>query len=201
MSYVTEQMRKELAGHTLKPADRGGFHMGRPDDCAYAVDIGEFARRLVITGDIRLGANDYGLVSAHGYGTHWFAGQQSEAYLCEKFLQQEWQWDAAVEGIRWAIEFDAEEDDEGWWRPHAPELEAYMADPGWRHDEPDYMDYYDHMTGLGADGCDLPGMDYPRVQAGWLCAIQQRFRELWVPECETRSGGTRTCGNHCASSI
>jgi len=178
VSYVTEQMKRELAGHVLSPEGREAYRMGLPDgDCLFAMHIGEFAGRLVVTGDVRLGGNGYGLVSAHGYGIPWFAGRQSEGYLCEKFLDREWQWDAAVEGIRWAIERDAE-DGEGWWRDHAAELEAYIADPCWRHDEPDYMDFYDHMTGLGADGCDLPGMDYPRVQAGWLCAIQQRFREL-----------------------
>lgn len=34
------------------------------------------------------------------------------------------------------------------------------------------------MTSLGDDGCGLPGYDYPRIQAGWLCAIQQCYAEL-----------------------
>lgn len=180
MSYVTEQMRRELAGHALWPMGDGAYRMASaPGVGAYHMCVGEFAGRLVVTGDVRLGGNGYGLVSANGYGIGWFANRQSEGYLCEKFLDKEWQWDAAVESIRWLIGQDSE-DGEGWWVEHAAELEAYMADPGWGHnDEPNYWEYDDFLTSLGADGSEgLPGMDYPRVQAGWLCAIQQRFREL-----------------------
>jgi hypothetical protein len=178
--YVTDYMRQELSEHALELVSDGDmklYRMGRSDTGVYAIHVAEFAGRLCVAGDICLGANGHGLVSAAGYGIRWFAGQLSEAYLCEKFLRREWQWDAAVESIRSLLGDDAAQG-EGWWLERAVAIEAFLADPGWRHDEPSWAEFCERMAELGHDGCELPGHDYPRVQAGWLCAIQQRFRAL-----------------------
>ena len=189
MSYVTDYMRQELSGHVLDEMAGGGeaklYRMGRPGTGVYAVYVAEFAGdvlpgrhcRLCVTGDICLGGNGYGLVSAAGYGIRWFSGQLSETYLCEKFLRKEWQWDAAVEHIR-SLLADGATQGEGWWLERAAAFEAFLADPGWRDDEPSWAEYCDRMAELGHDGFELPGHDYPRIQAGWLCAVQQRFRAL-----------------------
>lgn len=186
MGYVTDSMRREMAGHVLKPLGSGGtelYSLNRPGTIVYSVYIAELAGRLCITGDVCLGANDRGVVSAPGYGIGWFSGELSESYLCEKFLRREWQWDAAVESIRQSIEQDAR-DGEGWWLSRAAELEAFIAHPSWMHDEPNLSEYYGRMADLGCEDDEMPGFDYPRGQAGWLCAIQQRFRELKSDSCQ-----------------
>ena len=120
-------------------------------------------------------------MSPPGYGVPWFASHKSEEYLCEKFLPKEWQWDAVVESTQWLIESDIK-DGEGWWADHADALRKFIAEPGWMHDGPCEMEYYDSMREIGHDMDDLPGYDYPRQQAGWLCAIQQKFQELYAAE-------------------
>ena len=180
MSYVTDYMRTELKTHRLVQLLDGAmplYRMGRADTGTYVMYIAAFANRLCLAGDVRLGANDQGLVSAPGYTVAWFKGSLSEGYLCEKFLRQEWQWDSAVEAIQSYIESEAA-DGGGWWSEHTDALREFIAAPDWNYDTPNAMEFYERMISLGHTGDELPGQDYPRIQAGWLCAIQQRFREL-----------------------
>ncbi len=123
------------------------------------------------------------MISCPGYDIDWFGSQLSEGYLCEKFLRQEWQWDAAVEVIQWQLEPG---DQEEWWIERADKLKAFIADPGWEYDEPTAHEFYEFMSSIGADCCELPGNDYPRTQAGWLCAVQQRFSELLIADAAVR---------------
>lgn len=186
MTYVKDYMHKELAEHTLE-LQHGGpgepvavYRMGQPRTGIYVVYIASFADRLCITGDIMLGRDDHGLVSTMKYGIGWFSGHLSEGYLCEKFLSHVWQWEIAVEGIEDRIETDEED---GGWKHHADALREFIAKPGWRHDGlggPDAWEYYDRMREIGCETDELPGYGYPRVEAGWLCAIQQRFQELYA---------------------
>lgn len=177
-TYVNEYMRKSLAKHVFEPQLDGCLRMGVPGDCVYVVYIAEFANRICITGDVCIGTNDNGLISNVGYKLSWFSKPLSECYLCEKFLRQEWQWEAAVEQMEWQIKIDTE-DDTGWWLEHSKKLKKFIASPGWKYEEPTIGEFYEFMTDeLDGDGCELPGSDYPRIQAGWLCAIQQRFVEL-----------------------
>lgn len=182
-SYVETHMRDAFAEHKLRcltdRAEATVYRMGRAGTNTYSVYIAEFANRLCLTGDTRFGPNDSnGVVSSLGYGIPWFTGHLSEGYLCEKFLRPQWQWEAAVEAIRWHIKEDGQDD---WWAENAAALRHYMADPSWTYDMPDERDYYKAMVNLGHDGCELPGYDYPRAEAGWLCAAQQRFRKLRSP--------------------
>lgn len=167
-------MKKQLSNHVLEPQVDGSIRLGIPDECLYAVYLVEFANRICISGDICLGGNENGIVSSAGYTMAWFAGQLSESYLCEKFLRQEWQWKAAVEEINSAIKFDKE----GWWAEHADELKRFISSPGWKYDVPRIEEFYEFMSNLGDDCCEMLGSDYPRGQAGWLCAIQQRYSKL-----------------------
>lgn len=56
------------------------------------------------------------------------------------------------------------------------ELAATVA--GWEFD--DTGRFYDLWSDLGGDFEDLPGMDYKRKTAGWLCALQQKFAEEYA---------------------
>ena len=177
MTYVTNYMRARLKENQLKLVTDGPvvvYRLGRKDTSVYSVYIASFAHRLCLTGDICLGANQHGVVSATGYDIGWFGGQLSEGYLCEKFLRQEWQWEAAVEQIEDLIVHGGE-----WWEERAKLIRAFIADPGWKYDQPSIEEFYEFMNSIGDDGCELPDSDYPRIEAGWLCAIQQRFRELF----------------------
>ena len=174
-TYVIDHMKKSLAKHVLDPQLDGSLRMGIPGDCIYEVYLVEFANRICITGDIYLGGNDNGIVSNIGYKLPWFAGRLSECYLCEKFLHRKWQWPAAVEEINAAIEFD----EDGWWAEQSNELKKFISSPGWKYDTPTESEFYEFMSELGDDCCESVGYDYPRAEAGWLCAIQQKFSELW----------------------
>jgi len=172
-------MTKSLSKHSLE-FDEKFVRMGRPNTCVYSVYIAIVANRICITGDVCLGANDQGIVSCPGYGLDWFGEKLSEGYLCEKFLRLEWQWDAAIESLQWQIKMAKEEerDPDEWWVTHANEIEKFIESPDWKYDIPTIHEFYEFMTSLGDDGSELPGYDYPRIQAGWLCAIQQRYAEL-----------------------
>ncbi len=180
MSYINTHMRAAFAEHELSCLVEGQnatvYHMGCPGTGVYSVYIAEFAGRLCLTGDTCFGPeNSGGVVSNPGYGIGWFSGHLSQSYLCEKFLRQCWQWEAAIETMKCHIEDD---DEDSWWVQKAEALQRFIACPGWKYDTPTEMEYYEAMVDLGHDGCELPGFDYPRAEAGWLCAAQQRFREL-----------------------
>ncbi len=174
MTYIKDYMKKAFTNHVLEPWIDGSLRMGIPGDGIYAVHLIEFANRICITGDIRLGGNECGIVSNVGYKLSWFAGQLSEGYLCEKFsLSREWQWKVAVEEINTYIK-----DEGGWYRDNADKFRKFIKSPGWKYDVPTEAEFYEFMTDLGDDCCEMLGYDYPRGQAGWLCAVQQRYSEL-----------------------
>lgn len=173
MTYVTDYMKQQLVEHTLEVAG-GCLRMGKPETVFYEVFLAEVANRLCITGDIMLGGNLHGVVSAPGYSLDWFGGELSESYLCEKFLRKEWQWEVVVEDMNALFESGEAED---WWE-NTGKIRDFLRNPEWRYGEPTIQEFYEFMEGVGNDGSELPGHDYPRGEAGWLCAIQQRFVEL-----------------------
>ena len=175
-TYVTDYMRNSLANHVFEPQLDGCLRMGIPGDCHYEVHFVELANKICIAGDIRLGENGNGIISSTGYKLPWFAGQLTECYLCEKFFPdgRVWQWAVAVEELNTYIK-----DGGGWYRDHADEFREFIKSPGWEYDVPTEAEFYEFMTDMGDDCCEMLGYDYPRGQAGWLCAIQQKFSELW----------------------
>lgn len=184
-TYVHSHMKQAFVDHVLEPAagdnpDARAYRIVKSGTNIYSVYISEVANRLCITGDVCLGPTHYGIVSAAGYKISWFAGHLSESYLCEKFLRREWQWEAAVEEIEWEIQRDTEDAD-GWWfdSDKVKQWQEFVESPSWKYDSPNETEFYELMTEeFGCDGCELPGYDYPCVDAGWLCAIQQRYAEL-----------------------
>ena len=151
MTYVHSYMKKELSNHVLTETD-GVYRMGKPDTGIYVVYIAEVANRLCITGDICLGGNENGIVSNAGYKFGWFGGRLSEGYLCEKFLNQIWEWDAAVKDMKWQIEIDTKEG-EGWWLEQADKLNQFMLRPNWTYGTPSEREYYEFKKNeLNEDG-------------------------------------------------
>jgi len=184
MSYVEKHMKEALVDHILEPAKGNNpealrYRMVKPGTNMFSVYLAEVANSICLNGDLCVGYN--GVVSASGYELGWFSGRLSEGYLCSKFLRQEWQWEAAVEVIEWQIKEAKEENydmADSWWLENADKCRKFIKDPEWRYDTPTQWEFYEFMTELGDDGTELPGYDYPRIDAGWLCAIQQRYAEL-----------------------
>lgn len=173
-TYVANHTKEALSEHVLEKISCSHHRIHKPGTGIFSMGIAQVGNKLCLAGDIMLGNNHYGIVSAPGYGLGWFSSHLSESYLCEKFLPQEWQWEVAVEHINEMIGYD----EEGWWKERADKLKAFIADPCWAYDVPMLSEFYEFMTSIGGDGCELPGYDYPHVQAGLLCAIQQRYRCL-----------------------
>lgn len=127
-----------------------------------------------------------------GYGPDWFGSGLSEEYLCSKFFDQAWQRESAGKWCRVrATEYrSGERDDEAMGMSYsvreqrrAVQFKAWSA-------------LADRLEGLEIETCDQflaearklgwreggdlpPGYDYPLVNAGWLCAIQQKFAVEW----------------------
>lgn len=181
MSFVTDQMRESLSRHVLVPVlDSGKFEafmMKRPGEGRIMSTLIAFTPEgIVITGDLCPRAETRGIVSDAGYGIGWFRSRLSERYLCEKFIRDEWQWEVAV------TDLDAEIKDlrdEGGQDAYIKELES-IAEMLGHETIRSGEDLYDNLSSAGYEASDgIPGMDYNLADAGWLCAIQQRFAELY----------------------
>jgi hypothetical protein len=186
-SYVEDHMRESLAGHVLElHADHEkvkAFYLKGPKNGRMMSSLILFTiEGIVIMGDLTPCQN--GVISAYGYGLNWFAGRKSEDYLCEKFLRKEFVPELAEQSFK----------------------EQLLR---WRRDEPgrisraDARDAWDQLGRLMCDGMDARafydlyyetfrdtpecGCGYSRGDAGWLCAIQQRFSILY----DEMVGGTR----------
>lgn len=130
---------------------------------------------IVITGDLCPGVN--GALNACGYDVDWFAGKLSEDYLCSKFLRRTFVPEQGAAELRRRIverrrdgsdyisktvareTFDAVSNAEKWHELSAERAYAIATDADIEFDS----------LGYGWDP----------VEAGWLCAIQQRFAALY----------------------
>lgn len=194
-------MRKAFEDHylttTCDTPDVKVFYMRQPETRAFAVQLAFTPEGIHITGDVALGRDRSGVGTSVGCGKTlgWFCGELSEGYLCEKFLTKQFQQDAAVEDARNnAEEYARQANDESWddeertrctrlagqWLTFALELE--------RCDD----DFDAHQCAMEAyndiddsDSFEGLGYDYPRTDAGWLCAIQKKFAELYARQQET----------------
>ena len=183
MTYIQEHMTAALRCHILERKSDTHFVMRRPETGTYLLHVAEVGNHIVLTGDLTIGG-PHGCVSAGGYGLNWFSGRKSEEYLCEKFLTHKWQWEAAAEELRNWVEGDAawlakEEDRE-------PLRRILDWDQGsgfhWDYDVPTAHELYEALREIEPCYVDdgVPGKDYPRADAGWLCAAQQKFAELFA---------------------
>ena len=187
MSYIKPDMKDSLKDHVLERVldteKFQSFYMKRPGQGRMMSTLLVFTPEgIVIMGD--LCPSGHGAISVYGKGIKWFIGTLSEGYLCEKFLQRVWQRDAAVEGLKEEVKAEAQEAEENPDDQDAKKLPWKKILEEWTAcgDEGSEQDLYGLMWKHDLDTSDgAPGYDYPRSDAGWLCAIQQRFAELYQP--------------------
>ena len=177
VTYVTDQMRAVLANHVLELVAQTdqltAYYLKRPDERMGSTLLVFTREGIAIMGDRVPKSN--GTVSIFGVDLQWFASELSEDYLCKKFLRTTWSCDRAIEELR---------DPEGALR--AGETEITLA----RFDElAEELEFgsgeewlHEQLGDLAIDCSDgVPGSNcYNPNEAGWLCAIQQRFAELYV---------------------
>jgi hypothetical protein len=183
-SYVTEQMRKSLENHVLELIQYGAvtaYYLKDPAHGRMMSTLVTFSPEgITISGDLT--PNRSGLVSAYGYGIGWFGSDKSEGYLCEKFLDKQYVHEAAQDELR---------DADSHWRqidgalPTAEEKEQLerldeIIEALDEHDAEWLISELEDAGYVVDDG--PPGYTYEPHEAGWLCAIQQRFAELYQAE-------------------
>lgn len=183
MSYVTESMKTALKNHVLEEVlPQVGlfqaFYLKEPGQGRMMSTLFiHTPEGIVIMGDLCPGGpKNQGSISDYGYGFGWFSGKLSEDYLCSKFLTREWQIEVAEEWCRDHIEDMKKEADPDAlkklpeWEELLSRLEGGEMGRDHFHDALQDLDYEEEDEGFG----------YPRDTAGWLCALQQRFAELYV---------------------
>jgi len=183
MSFVTPAMKDALKNHVLEealPFDKGflAYYMRDPGQGRMMSTLFVFTPEgIVIMGDLCPGGpGNRGSISNYNYGIGWFSRQQSEYYLCEKFLPKEWQSVVAAQFVREHIgQLKLNNDPEelkqmGEWEDLLNRLECGEMGADHFHDALQDLDY-EHED---------EGYEYHLQTAGWLCALQQRFAELYA---------------------
>lgn len=176
MSFVTAAMKESLKDHVLEEALPFGngflaYYMNRPGKGRMMSTLIVFTPEgIAILGDLT--PERHGSISAYGYGVGWFGSDKSEYYLCEKFLTREWQCEVA----------------ERWCEEHLKELKAdgpveNLEEWGQllldlQGGEMDCGEFQRTLYDIEYEVED-EGFEYPLKDAGWLCAIQQKFAELY----------------------
>jgi hypothetical protein len=186
MTYVTNQMRKELSNHRLRRIQKGeitAFYLEDPKQGRMMSTLILFTPEgIALMGDLTPGR--HAAVSSFGYDRRWFANKSSEDYLCEKFLDRKYLPDKAVKELLdpdggwrdWDIG-SIDEDDQKPTR-YMERLQSLdeIADDCLNHDY-EWLD--EQLSDIGFEVDEPVGWGYDQNEAGWLCAIQQRFRELY----------------------
>lgn len=172
-------MIESLKDHILEPLEIGqkvqAYYFKRPGQGRMMSTLILFTPEgIVLQGDLTPGQN--GNVSCLGYGSGWFSSQLSEDYLCSKFLSKVFVRDYAERGLR--IEILQARRDHMLSKERARELwgETGLPDDSTAPSEA-YRLWTEELHYEDGDGC--PGYGYAPVEAGWLCAIQQRFAQLF----------------------
>lgn len=192
MSYIEKHMRESLKDHKLElvldaPRFRA-FYLKRPGEGRMMSTLIVFTPEgIVVCGDLCPGHGDgasRGVISTLGYGEGWFSGKLSEDYLCEKFLNSMvWELERAQKEVRDNIEQATKElreerksRDNDFARDALARLRRWKAVEETRFETVEQL--IDALYDNGFDTSDgPPGYGYPSADAGWLCAIQQKFAE------------------------
>lgn len=177
-TYVTDIMAKSFEKHHLEELPAGekvrAFYLKLHDTRMMSTLIIFSPEGIVLMGDLT--PERQGSISNIGYGLGWFRGRLSENYLCEKFLDQKWEPLSVRESM--VDSWEMYNDDEGW-----EEAEKWCALIHWWDnygDDRSESDVYDEMHSLGLETDEgVPGHGFLLKEAGWLCAIQQRFSALY----------------------
>lgn len=191
-TYVQDHMRQTLAGYVLSCTATcrffAAYRLGPDANTGMGVvrilfTSAPLAEQIIITGDLHPG-NGNGILSNGGYGIGWFGSRKSEHYLCEKFLRTEFVPAKAREALLNVVtdyanddlELDHGEVDE-LTQALAASIDPDNGDPS--NPVRSHEAFYEWWTEFFEDTPEDRGFDYHPDTAGWLCAIQQRFVELY----------------------
>lgn len=175
-SLIEPHMTVALAGHWLvKLADANGvliYRMERFGTRTHSLLLLFTPEGIVLVGDLRF-TDERGLISQFGYGLDWWTGEMSEDYLCGKFLTKTWQPELLLRNLRERA--GDPEEPENMRRMFDSLIETLAGGVG------DFGDTAERARQLGVEPESLRAMGtaYDSVAAGWLCAVQRRFRELY----------------------
>lgn len=180
MSYVESHMKQVMARCYLERISEvsdkcpyESYYLKQPDTGCYRTLI-IFTQRegIVLVGDLMLveASAGGGVVSNCGYGKSWFASGLSEDYLCEKFFREEWVPERAAAHLKWVLE----NDDDITTSQKNCIREALIDDTC--GDSTVFHIWWDEIFNYPPETI---GYGYNLASAGWLCAIQQRFKELY----------------------
>ena len=172
MSYIDKHMTESLKDHELTmiadTPDIKAFYMKRPGTRHFSILLVFTPEGIGLTGDLSI--DNWGVWSMFGSpNLGWFSSQLSEDYLCGKFLKEgHWDADRAADAIAFALDPDEDVTAER-------EIEKNLRE----RDIDNPNDLYHAMSKAGLCTTDgFPGQGFDPAAAGWLCAVQQRFREL-----------------------
>lgn len=202
-TYVQPHMAAGLQDHVLTQAfavstDRVKlwvFRLRPPDGSRLmGCEVMFTSEGIVILGDLT--PTRRGVISDLGYGLGWFGSTKSEDYLCSKFLTAGWHQelvgpkldervadaerelaaDIAAALAATVADEDPEEPDDHYVknRDAWKKIRAF-----WNSDETSQKELHEFASDLISDFWDEEiGHGYKPSDAGWLCAIQQRFAAL-----------------------
>lgn len=173
--HMKESIKDHVLEQVLDAEKFKGFYLKPPDGGRMMSTLIIFhPEGITICGDLCPGL--HGNCSAYGYSLGWFAGKLSGSYLCEKFLEKSWQRELAAQ---WCKDEAQEQRKEG-----NPEIADKLETLGSRDLEcgdMDVRDFYERLTEISVGYVDdgVPGHGYDPGEKGWLCAIQEKFAELY----------------------
>ena len=127
---------------------------------------------MVLQGPLVVGTDADGMVSEPGKTLEWFEGVLTEDEVCEVFLHERWQHFVAERDLRTIA---GEEES-----PGKREFLLSLAEQVSRGDGSRESLVFALRTRGGVEPqlATKVGMDYPVPEAGWLCAVQQKFAQL-----------------------
>lgn len=178
MTYVNEGWKRGLEKHELKQVLEDGHYevwmMERPDSNNLATQIFFSPWGIALQGDTMYG-DKYGLSSRGTYGREWFSRNLNEDYLCGKFLRRRFIHDRAAEEIDdWLAAPEEWDVTEEMVEPMKELIETLHAE------EIDERGMWEELESIGYPLDDNVGHGYDPSEAAALCAIQQKFSELYA---------------------
>lgn len=185
MSYVQDYMKEDLKDHVFIPllgcnrpgTQVQGGYLQRPGTSRMMSTLILFTPEgIALMGDLTPERN--GSISACGYGEQWFKGQLSEGYLCEKFLDKKFSPKRALASLRREI-LDARREGT---LTNKEARDAWGNVDGWGDEFFTVQDYENLYFNVFENHPQEAPMDYDEGEAGWLCAIQQRYHQIYTPE-------------------
>lgn len=198
MTFVEPHCVEDLKDHKLRRVlydeklNISIWQMWRPGTGFYRVLLTFSSEGIVLQGDITYGVNTGACGTfQYNYDLDWFSRKLSEDYLCSKFLRQTWVPKYALEWHKEELgnatgEGDPEEME--MLDPWTPEAIEGMKDvikgleQNTLNNEFDYHIALEDLTehGYAYDAGEIPGYGYAPISAMWLCAVQQKFAELYA---------------------